>query len=290
MLDTTAAGSAPRADTQLDLQAGTETRTFYGATCAPAWVAADKPGPDAIAALVLLAQAPAHGLCPTDYGSARLGTLRDLLTQPNSPARCAHQLVRFDIYLSDAVLRFTRDLSRGRLRRYTASARERLAGPAGQPATRLHAELARHAVPAVMLAGQPANREYRQLQQALAQWLARPTAPDSAAQHEARYVQMTVNLESWRWEALPVANSDYVLVNLPTCELLVVAHDSVLRRHRVVVGKPTTPTPTLSSRTGHFTLAPDWHVPRSIAVKEMLPHLQRDPGYLARNNYALYDN
>ncbi len=289
LLDTTAAGSASRADTQLDLQAGAEVRTFYGAAPAPAWVVADSLGPDALDALALLAQAPAHGLRPTDYGSARLGSLHDSLAQTSPPARRAHQLARFDVYLSDAVLRFMRDLGRGRLRRYTVSARERAAGPAGQPAARLHAGLASHAVPAALLAGQPANREYRQLQQALAGWLTLLPAPDSATQHQARYEQASVNLERWRWEALPAADSNYVLVNLPACELLVVARDSVLRRYRVVVGKPATPTPTLSSRIDHFTLAPDWHVPRSIAVKEMLPRLQRDPGYLARNNYALYD-
>ncbi|MDQ2770902.1 MAG: L,D-transpeptidase family protein [Bacteroidota bacterium] len=53
---------------------------------------------------------------------------------------------------------------------------------------------------------------------------------------------------------------------------------------------PRTPTPTLSSRISHFTLAPDWHVPHSIATREMLPHLRKDAGYLARNNYALYDD
>jgi murein L,D-transpeptidase YcbB/YkuD len=144
-------------------------------------------------------------------------------------------------------------------------------------------------VPAALLAGQPANREYRQLQQALAGWLTRPIAPDSAAQHQARYEQAAVNLERWRWEALPATDSAYLLVNLPACELLVVAHDSVLHRYRVIIGKPATPTPTLSSRIDHFTLAPDWHVPRSIAVKEMLPRLKEDPGYLRLNNLALYD-
>ncbi|GAB3639128.1 hypothetical protein GCM10027422_47190 [Hymenobacter arcticus] len=289
LLDTTVAGSARRLDAQLGLQAGAEVRAFYGATPAPAWLADDSLGPDALAALALLAQAPAHGLCPADYGNARLGALRDSLTQPSMPAQRAQQLARFDVYLSDAALRFMRDLSRGRLRRYTASARERLAGPAGQPAVRLRAGLASHAVPLALLAGQPTNREYRQLQQALAGWLRLLPAPDSAAQHRARYEQVAVNLERWRWEALPAADSTYVLVNLPACELLVVARDSVRCRYRVVVGKPATPTPTLSSVIDHFTLAPDWHVPRSIAVKEMLPHLQRDPGYLARNNYALYD-
>ena len=96
-----------------------------------------------------------------------------------------------------------------------------------------------------------------------------------------------MNLERWRWELL--ADSAYVLINVPAYELLVVDHDSVVRRHRVVVGAPRTTTPTLSSRLTHFTLAPDWHVPRSIATKEMLPRLKKDAGYLARYNYALYD-
>ena len=126
------------------------------------------------------------------------------------------------------------------------------------------------------------------MQQALAQWLAQPSSPDSAARHQARYEQAALNLERWRWDALPPV-PEYVLINLPACELAVVAHDSVRLRHRVIVGKLQTPTPTLSSSIDRFTLAPDWHVPRSIATREMLPALQRDAGYLTRHNYALYD-
>jgi murein L,D-transpeptidase YcbB/YkuD len=289
LLDTTTAGTAHRADATLGLQAGAEVRAFYGPGATAHWLAAASPSPDALAALALLAQAPAHGLRPTDYGRDRLGALCDSLAQPAPAASRAPRLARFDLYLTDAVLRFMRDLDRGRLRRFTASAREKAAGPAGQPGARLRAGLASHAVPAALLAGQPANREYRQLQQALAGWLTRPIAPDSAAQHQARYEQAAVNLERWRWEALPATDSAYLLVNLPACELLVVAHDSVLHRYRVIIGKPATPTPTLSSRIDHFTLAPDWHVPRSIAVKEMLPRLKEDPGYLRLNNLALYD-
>jgi murein L,D-transpeptidase YcbB/YkuD len=219
-------------------------------------------------------------LRPTDYGSERLQMLCDSLAKPGEPGRRTHQQVRFDICLSDAVLSFMRDIDRGRLHCYTASVREQAAGPAGQPVAGLRAALARHAVLAAMLAGQPANREYRQLQQALAQWLTLPSAPDSTVQRQARYEQVAANLERWRWDALPPL-PDYVLINIAACELLVVAHDSVLRRHRVVVGKPATPTPTLSSSIDHFTLAPDWHVPRSIATREMLPRLQRDASYLA---------
>ncbi|TPG57994.1 hypothetical protein EAH73_22640 [Hymenobacter nivis] len=288
LLDTTSASAAGRAAARPGLQAGAEVRAFYGPAGAPVWLVGAGPGPDAAAALALLAQAPAHGLRPADYGGERLLLLRDSLAGPGEPVGRASQKARFDVYLSDAVLGFMRDVSRGRLHRYTASAREKAAGPGGQPGPQLRAALAGHAVPAAMLAGQPANREYRQLQQALAQWLALPSAPDSAVRQRARYEQVAANLERWRWDALPPA-PDYVLINLAACELLVVARDSVQRRYRVVVGKPTTPTPILSSIIDHFTLAPDWHVPRSIATREMLPQLKRDAGYLASHNYALYD-
>ena len=288
LLDTLAAGHAdyPR------LQAGAEVRAFYGPASAPAWtLPADSAdgGANATAALALLGRAAAYGLRPADYGHAHLLALRDSLAQPASgafPARRARQQVRLEVYLSDAVLTFRRDLDRGRLRAYTPSAREKAALAA--PPAALRAALASHTVPAAMLAGQPTNREYRQLQEALVCWLALPFAPDSARQHQERYELAALNLERWRWETVAQV-ADYALINIPAYGLSVVAHDSVLCRYRVVVGRPATPTPTLSSAIRYFTLAPDWHVPHSIAVREMLPRLQKDPGYLARNSYALYD-
>lgn len=292
LLDTTAAGSARAADARLGLQAGPEVRAFFGVACAPAWTspADDSLPPAATVALRQLARAAEHGLRPSDYAGPRLQTLRDSLRQPAPAEWRAGQQARLELYLTDATLRFMRDLHRGRLRPYTWSAAEKVAGRPWEPAPVLREALEKKEenLPAVLLAGQPQHREYRQLQQALARWLARPVPPDSAAWQQVRYGQAAVNLERWRWHALPV-DSEYVLVNIPAYELLVVAHDSVQRRHRVIVGQPRTPTPTLSSRLTHFTLAPDWHVPRSIATKEILPRLKADPGYLARNNYTLYN-
>lgn len=285
LLDTTAAGSLRAADEHRGLQAGAAVRAFYGADYAPAWGTT----PDSLntrAALALLARAAEHGLNAADYRLDQLLALRDSVSYARRPA--AAQQARLDVYFSDAVLAFMRDLRRGRLRPYTASAGEKAAGPAGQPAPVLRAALASHNVPAALQASQPANREYRQLQQALAQWLAAPVRPDSAARHQAQYEQVALNLERWRWDDIP-PEAEYILINLPAYELEVVARDSVQRRHRVVVGKPETPTPTLSSRLSYFTLAPDWHVPQSIATKELLPRLKKDPGYLYRNNYRLTD-
>ena len=64
-------------------------------------------------------------------------------------------------------------------------------------------------------------------------------------------------------------------------------YDTVKRRARVIMGKPT--TPTLRSRIRYFTLAPVWNVPYSIASQEMLPRLPDDPSFLAKSDLALYD-
>jgi murein L,D-transpeptidase YcbB/YkuD len=175
------------------------------------------------------------------------------------------QLARLDVALSDAVLRFMRDLSRDRLRPFTPSARDKAAGPTGQSAAVLRQRL---------------------LQLALEQWLVRPAGPDSTARQQ-QFEQAAVNLERWRWEAVP--DSAYVLINLPAFELQVVSRELVRHRQRVVVGKPEKPTPTLSSTISHFTLAPEWHVPTSIATQEMLPRLKKDVDYLDSNNLVVYD-
>jgi murein L,D-transpeptidase YcbB/YkuD len=272
----------------LDSSAAPAVRAFYAPACAPAWTTpTDSLNPSARAALRLLARAAEYGL-PADYAPAPLLALCDTLRRPAAPQARARQLARLEIGLSAAVLRLMRDLHRGRLRPDAEPARASSPGGKWQPAAVLRAGLSQNQLEKAVLSGQPANREYRQLQAALARWLARPASPDSAAARRARYETAALNLERWRWEAwAPVA--EYAFINLPAFELQVVAHDSVVRRHRVIIGKPETPTPTLSSAISHFTLAPDWHVPHSIATKEMLPQLKRDPGYLSLNNLALYD-
>ena len=288
LLDT-AAGPARTTDARRGLRAGPAVRAFYAPACVPAWTTpADSLNPDARAALRLLARAAEYGL-PADYAPAPLLALRDSLRLPAAPAPRARQLARLEIGLSDAVLRFMGDLHRGLLPPAAEPARRSGVREPWQPAAELRAALGRSQLEKTVLSGQPANREYRQLQAALARWLARPASPDSAAARRAQYEIAALNLERWRWQAwAPVA--EYAFINLPAFELQVVSHDSVVRRHRVIIGKPETPTPTLSSAIHYFTLAPDWHVPHSIATKEMLPQLKRDPGYLSVNNLELYDD
>ena len=258
-------------------------RAFYGPAPALAWTAAppaDTLGAAARDLLALLAQASDYGLRPTTYALPQLRALRDSLAvrapKAAGAARRAAQLARFDLSLTRAALAFAGDLRGGRPR------------PAGPAAAALRAALATPALRAALLAAQPTNREYRQLQLALARWLARVGPPDSAAPlQRARFERVALNLV--RWRAAPLAEAEYLLINIPAFEMQVVRHDTVLRRYRVIVGKPATPTPTLSSRLKYFTLGPVWTVPYSIATKEMLPRLQNDPGFLDEENLTLYD-
>jgi murein L,D-transpeptidase YcbB/YkuD len=79
------------------------------------------------------------------------------------------------------------------------------------------------------------------------------------------------------------------VVNIPAAYLKVYDNDSVTLEMRMVVGKKSTPTPTLTSRVSDVVLYPYWHVPNSIAVKELLPIIKRDRGYINTGNYQVLD-
>ena len=58
---------------------------------------------------------------------------------------------------------------------------------------------------------------------------------------------------------------------------------------RVVAGDLKHQTPTMATREVAITLNPTWTVPASIARREILPKLKRDPNYLAHNNIHIVD-
>jgi murein L,D-transpeptidase YcbB/YkuD len=101
-----------------------------------------------------------------------------------------------------------------------------------------------------------------------------------------RIAQAIVNLERRRW--LPdEPGRRYLLVNLADFELKVVEDERTVFTSRVVVGDLFHQTPIFSRPMTYLVLNPTWNVPPSIAVKEILPKIRQDPGWLARNDYRL---
>jgi L,D-transpeptidase YcbB len=83
--------------------------------------------------------------------------------------------------------------------------------------------------------------------------------------------------------------SIYVWVNIPSYSMKVVDSDTVVLHSRVIVGSSKTRTPELNSEISNFITYPQWTVPYSIIFKEMLPAIQKDTNYLAKQNLIVVD-
>ena len=95
---------------------------------------------------------------------------------------------------------------------------------------------------------------------------------------EQRLAQIQANLERWRWVPRHLGFR-YILVNAAGYELEVVEDDERVLSMRVVVGKRDRPTPVFTSDLQFVDFNPVWNVPHSIAVKDILPKLQKDSGF-----------
>lgn len=81
----------------------------------------------------------------------------------------------------------------------------------------------------------------------------------------------------------------YVVVNLPSASIEAVSGGKVERRYVAVVGKPDRPSPMVTTVITNVNINPTWTVPLSIAKKDIVPKLRKDPGYLARMHMRLLD-
>lgn len=97
----------------------------------------------------------------------------------------------------------------------------------------------------------------------------------------ARIDQLRVNLERARWLS-SVLPDTHVLVDVAAQELEVVRSGERIWRTRVIVGRPSRPTPVLRSEITHLRFNPPWTIPPTILREDVMPRVRRDPGYLAR--------
>ncbi|MEJ2446169.1 MAG: L,D-transpeptidase family protein, partial [Exilibacterium sp.] len=106
---------------------------------------------------------------------------------------------------------------------------------------------------------------------------------------ETRILQLMLNMERWRWYPEDLGPR-YVMVNIPAYELRLVQDRTETLSMRVIVGKKKRPTPVLSSRLTYLEVNPYWNVPQKIARKDLLPKIQADPGFLARQGIQVFDS
>ncbi|NNL34583.1 MAG: L,D-transpeptidase family protein [Silicimonas sp.] len=95
---------------------------------------------------------------------------------------------------------------------------------------------------------------------------------------ETRLTQIIVAMERERWMNMP-RGKRHIWVNIPDYHARVVDNGKITFQTRSVVGHVDRDrqTPEFSDVMEHMVINPTWNVPRSIAVKEYLPLLQRNP-------------
>ena len=81
----------------------------------------------------------------------------------------------------------------------------------------------------------------------------------------------------------------YVVVNLPSTSVEAVENERVVHRYVAIVGGPEHPSPQIAAQIQVINLNPTWTVPASIIKKEIIPRMQRDPGYLSREKIRILD-
>lgn len=103
-----------------------------------------------------------------------------------------------------------------------------------------------------------------------------------------RLAQLAATRTRWRW--LPRAlGTRHVLANIPAATLSIVDGDTVVRTMRTVVGHPGRPTPSFASPVTAIVFHPEWSVPTRLAVEDLLPQQQQDPGFLTRLGFRVLD-
>jgi len=98
----------------------------------------------------------------------------------------------------------------------------------------------------------------------------------------------TLRLNSARLSAFKPLGQSYLLVNIPGYEASMVRGATPVLKMRIVVGRPSWPTPQLNGVISRIVINPYWTVPYRILTKELIPRLRRDPHQIAKQNMRVF--
>jgi murein L,D-transpeptidase YcbB/YkuD len=104
--------------------------------------------------------------------------------------------------------------------------------------------------------------------------------------NDSRIDTIIANMERWRWYHRDVRKSR-VEVNEPDFTLKVIQDGRQIWTSRIVIGKPSMPSPLLAQQMDSISINPTWKVPASIVRNEYLPAEAREPGVLARMGFRV---
>jgi murein L,D-transpeptidase YcbB/YkuD len=104
----------------------------------------------------------------------------------------------------------------------------------------------------------------------------------------ARIRQIKLTLERWRWVPHSFPQPPLV-VNLPEYRLRAMNPDGTVAFYKnVIIGKAYGhKSPVFEKEIQYVVFRPYWEVPPSIERNEIVPHIQKNPNYISRNNFEV---
>lgn len=106
---------------------------------------------------------------------------------------------------------------------------------------------------------------------------------------EKLITQAVINLDRTRWLPDDLSNQ-YIIVNLAQQRLQFFQNHQMTMDFATINGRLDRQTPMLVDQIKYVVLNPTWTVPVSIFMKDKLPELRKDPGYIATHNMRIVDD
>jgi len=104
---------------------------------------------------------------------------------------------------------------------------------------------------------------------------------------EERLRQIRLNMERWRWLPRNLGRR-YILINIANFDLHVIEDDRRVMAMRVIVGKSDRQTPVFTENMTYIVLNPKWHVPKDVAIQDILPNIRKNISYLADHQFKVF--
>jgi len=176
-----------------------------------------------------------------------------------------------EIKLGLAVLKYARHARGGRLDPLSISSRFDQKPVVFEPRSILQAVAATEAADAYLRELHPKHPQFHKLRAALV--AGRGDSPRPAGDLQ----RILANMERWRW--LPADLGEfYVWDSVPEQVTRVYDKGQLVLTEKIVVGKPSSPTPVFSADMQFVIFHPSWGVPPGMKVHELWPQLRSSGG------------
>lgn len=107
-----------------------------------------------------------------------------------------------------------------------------------------------------------------------------------------RYRELVESMNEWA-KYPEDQNSRYIQVNIPSYSMTLISHGEEILQMKAIVGRPSRPTPLLTSKVTTIVFNPSWTVPETILAKDVIPGMRENPNYMKEHYdmhiYASFD-